>query len=1455
MPNRFDFLALAACAGITLLCTAAFGSTPATYSYTGSPFDRCNGTNSVNGNCPANFTSDYIAASFTFSTPLAANLSSANEASSPNLAAWSVHDALGYASFSSSDANAAAELVKLSLSTNGNGAIVGWNVQISNFVMGEQGGTGFFFVSPAIICGGTGLPCADNIVSINGASSNLGNAAPGQFTQTAAGGSACSSSFPAFFVPFTSVYYVSAPNAAGDRLLVGSLPAANLTAIQQQIPLPSAANQQFCSKVMLAPNYTLNAYVPTASERLGDFSADGFGAAFIDPTKNQPFPGGVIPPNELGTVYAWRIPSAVAPQNNVVYTLSLDFSGVGVNGPGSTVVLQFAVPSILTTQTTITTFTVASLGPGYNGCGNITSFQIPQPDSSPYVAQATATWSMGCGPGNAFTGAAVHFRQSPTSPGVYNAYSHNGDVLIGALTIAQGTSLTSLSPASAAASSGSFALTVIGTGFVNGAAVQWNGTALATTFVSATQLTATVPNSLLDSPGTVNITVAGAGSLPFMVNPPGQPCTFTFAPSSSFGAAGGPGVLSVTASRSDCILSPVSNAPWITITVPPILSNTTVNYTVAPNPGATSRTGTITIGAQVLSVAQGGTTCTYSLPVSTETFGPAVGNGTAAIQAPPGCAWTATSAVPWVTITPPAGGSGDGAVAYTVAPNPSPTARSAILTIATLPYTVFQEGSGNTAACTASVPSPPQIALEGRTETLGDYFLNCSGLSGALKTDISLALNANVTNTLTGGLTDAVLTVDGANPQHGQVAGYNSLRWPAVSITPAADGTATVRISHVLADASVLTVATPGYLLPTALTGQADVGGVPLTGALQTMANASQSLVFTKSQANPPAGGAQTSVPLVFQEGYASAFHAGVTRLRVVLSNVPSHVQVYAPVFPNEGAAHAQLYSADANGAGGSPVAGGPFAGGTYQQLTIAGGTATATWLVLAAGPAQIDTFTFPLFLTGATAPDLVQITVSGSLAPVSDVSIASANAPVPRYRDFSVPQKLTGLRITTSFAAAQAPALAAVIAKAPLTGNTSVTAGSNVSFTSQLINDTSDPSQTATNIVVRDNLPSGLSLVTCTATGGATCTSAAGNQVQVNYPSLGPGQTASVTLVAQVDPSLAGTVVENPVSAASDEVNLDLFAGTSSVSFIVLPGTPVAAGGTPPSGGGASQTFTFQFSDPSGYQNLGVVNVLLNNFLDGRHACYLAYSVPSATLYLVDDAGDAGGPYAGSLALGNSAAIQNSQCIVSLVSATGTGPTLTLKLSITFSASFGGNRITYVAARDQAAGNSNWQPLGVWQVPYTAAQIGVGVSPARTAAPAGATQQLTFTFTDTKGTGDFGVGNVLINNFIDGRQACFLAFVAATNNLILIDDAGDAAGPYAGSMPVNGGSGAIQNSQCMVSAAGSAVTVSANTISLTLNITFKSSFSGNRVIYAAGRDTAGGNNTDWQSVGTVTVQ
>jgi hypothetical protein len=68
-----------------------------------------------------------------------------------------------------------------------------------------------------------------------------------------------------------------------------------------------------------------------------------------------------------------------------------------------------------------------------------------------------------------------------------------------------------LVPTAVAPGGAGFTLTVNGTGFVSGSVVNWNGTALSTTFVSISQLTATVLASDIVTASTASITVSSPG--------------------------------------------------------------------------------------------------------------------------------------------------------------------------------------------------------------------------------------------------------------------------------------------------------------------------------------------------------------------------------------------------------------------------------------------------------------------------------------------------------------------------------------------------------------------------------------------------------------------------------------------------------------------------------------------------------------------------------------------------------------------------------------------------------------------------------------------------------------------------------------------------------------------------------------------------------------------------------
>jgi len=88
---------------------------------------------------------------------------------------------------------------------------------------------------------------------------------------------------------------------------------------------------------------------------------------------------------------------------------------------------------------------------------------------------------------------------------------------------------------------------------------------------------------------------------------------------------------------------------------------------------------------------------------------------------------------------------------------------------------------------------------------------------------------------------------------------------------------------------------------------------------------------------------------------------------------------------------------------------------------------------------------------------------------------------------------------------------------------------------------------------------------------------------------------------------------------------------------------------------------------------------------------------------------------------------------------------------------------------------------------------------------------------------------------------------------LLLVDDGGDSAGPYAGYLTVPS-TGSMSNSQCTVNGAGSSVAGSGNTLTLTLNVSFTGPFAGNRIFYTAAGNAAGTENSGWQALGAWTV-
>jgi len=299
---------------------------------------------------------------------------------------------------------------------------------------------------------------------------------------------------------------------------------------------------------------------------------------------------------------------------------------------------------------------------------------------------------------------------------------------------------------------------------------------------------------------------------------------------------------------------------------------------------------------------------------------------------------------------------------------------------------------------------------------------------------------------------------------------------------------------------------------------------------------------------------------------------------------------------------------------------------------------------------------------------------------------------------------------------------------------------------------------------------------------------------------------------------------------------------GAGAVFVIAVPAAPGPAAPysvTPASGVAANVPMSFVFA---GVSNIGVANILINNFLDGRTACYLAYVAPQNVLYLVGDSG--GGLLPGNVLTGPGST-SNSQCTVSWGSApvSNDGNFLVLTLSIAFSPSFAGDKVIYVAAGNTAGSNSGWQAMGVTNVAGAGnPALDASMSPGSGKGPI---QTFTFNFIDSKGYQDLGVLDILLNDSLDGRHACYLAYVPRTNMIYLVNDSGDALLPGLALGTVGGG---LSNNQCRVGWSATPVSTSFKSLSLTLAMAFGpnyvgGSFAGNRIFYLAARDVTEANN------------
>jgi hypothetical protein len=468
-------------------------------------------------------------------------------------------------------------------------------------------------------------------------------------------------------------------------------------------------------------------------------------------------------------------------------------------------------------------------------------------------------------------------------------------------------SLSSISPTSAAAGNAALTLTVSGSNFVADSKVDWNGTALTTTFVSSTRLTALVPASDLAAAGSASVTVVtpspgggSSGAVTFAINTTNPaPSLSAISPTS---AAAGSTALTLTVTGSDFVAA--SAIAWngtaltttfvsstqLTALVPAsdltTAGNGSVTVVTAPPGGGTSGTATFTINAvnpapslgtiSPASATAGSNAITLTVTGSDFVAASEVDwNGTALnttyvsaaqLTATIPASDLATTGTASVTVVNPAPGGGtSGALTFTINPsNPLPTLS------ALSPPSALAGATGFTLTVTGGGFVAGASVVQWNGTALATTYVSASQLTAAVPaSDIASAGSASVTvvNPTPGGGTSGAISfsITATNPVPALAAlspASASVNSPALSLT--LTGSGFISSSVVQWNGSALATT---YLSPTQLTATIPASDLAsVSSANVTVAN--------------PAPGGGTSTAAAFSVTAASSGNAAVRQVQ-----------------------------------------------------------------------------------------------------------------------------------------------------------------------------------------------------------------------------------------------------------------------------------------------------------------------------------------------------------------------------------------------------------------------------------------------------------------------------------------------------------------------------------------------------------------------------------------------
>ena len=142
-----------------------------------------------------------------------------------------------------------------------------------------------------------------------------------------------------------------------------------------------------------------------------------------------------------------------------------------------------------------------------------------------------------------------------------------------------------------------------------------------------------------------------------------------------------------------------------------------------------------------------GTNCVTSLSPTNQNFGNGGGSGSFNVNAPGGCNWTAVTSDSWITITPPATGSGNGSISFTVQANSGPQRYDSIV-VGGQVFSISQDGGGACAATPISFGQTINGTLSINDCPLDDgSFYDVYSFSATAGTQVSVSMQSSAFDT------------------------------------------------------------------------------------------------------------------------------------------------------------------------------------------------------------------------------------------------------------------------------------------------------------------------------------------------------------------------------------------------------------------------------------------------------------------------------------------------------------------------------------------------------------------------------------------------------------------------------------------------------------------------------------------------------------------------------------